>query len=122
MSGRLKGQVAIVTGGAGGIGAATVRRFVDEGARVVVADVQDVAGKTLVTELGESAVYARCDVSREDEVAAGRGRPRSRPSARLDVFFANAGVMGALGPIAATRTEDADATIAVEPARRAALR
>jgi NAD(P)-dependent dehydrogenase (short-subunit alcohol dehydrogenase family) len=103
----------VITGAASGIGAATARRFVDEGARVVVADVQDDAGKALVAELGEeNAVYLHCDVSREDDIASAVGTATDTYGG-LDVFYANAGVMGALGPIARTRTEDADATIAV---------
>jgi NAD(P)-dependent dehydrogenase (short-subunit alcohol dehydrogenase family) len=109
---RLSGKVAVITGGASGIGAATARRFVDEGAKVVVADVQDDAGELLAKELGESAMFVHCDVTREQDVA---GVVDSAVAAfgGLDVFYANAGVMGALGPIATTRTEDADTTIAV---------
>jgi 3alpha(or 20beta)-hydroxysteroid dehydrogenase len=60
--GRLDGKVAIVTGGASGIGAATCRRFVAEGARVVVADVNDDAGAALARELGDRALFRRTDV------------------------------------------------------------
>lgn len=110
---RLEDRVAVVTGGASGIGAATVRRFVEECARVVIADVQDDAGRQLAGELGdERAVYVRCDVTREEDIATAVDTAVST-FGRLDVFYANAGVMGALGPIARTRTEDADATIAV---------
>lgn len=112
MTGRLDGKVAVVTGGASGIGAATVRRFVDEGARVVIADVQDDAGELLAKEVGESTVFAHCDVSSEADVA-GVVATAVATFGGLDVFYANAGVMGALGPIAETRTEDVDATIAV---------
>ena len=69
MSGRLDGKVAVITGGASGIGAATVRRFVDEGAKVVIADVQDDAGELLAKEVGESSVFAHCDVSSEEDIA-----------------------------------------------------
>ena len=58
--GRLSGKVAIVTGGASGIGAATVRRFAEEGARVVCADIADEAGERLVAEIcqaGSDAAY-----------------------------------------------------------------
>jgi 3alpha(or 20beta)-hydroxysteroid dehydrogenase len=63
--GRLDGKVAIVTGAARGQGAAISRRFVDEGARVVVADVADEEGKLLADELGESARYVHHDVTSE---------------------------------------------------------
>lgn len=110
---RLAGRVALVTGGASGIGAAAVRRFVAEGACVVVADVQDDAGRKLAEEAGEDrARYAHCDVTREDDIAAAVDTAVA-VYGTLDIFYANAGVMGALGPIALTRTEDADATIAV---------
>jgi NAD(P)-dependent dehydrogenase (short-subunit alcohol dehydrogenase family) len=110
--GRLTGRVAVVTGGASGIGAATVRRFASEGARVVIADVQDDAGESLAKELGHEALFVHCDVSREEDLA-GLVDTAVATSGSLDVFYANAGVMGALGPIARTRTEDADFTIAV---------
>ena len=61
--GRLDGKVAIVTGGASGIGAATCRRFVAEGARVLVADVNDDAGASFARELGASAVFRHTDVA-----------------------------------------------------------
>lgn len=64
---RLDGKIAIVTGAARGSGQAIARRFVAEGARVVVADVLDDRGKVAVEELGGSAVYRHCDVSEEQD-------------------------------------------------------
>jgi 3alpha(or 20beta)-hydroxysteroid dehydrogenase len=64
--GRLTDKVAIVTGGANGIGAATSRLFVEEGARVVIADL-DEGGVQLARTLGESAVFVRTDVSSESD-------------------------------------------------------
>ena len=61
-TGRLAGRVAIVTGGASGIGRATVLRFCGEGARIVVADINDEAGAAVVAEARERAVYEHCDV------------------------------------------------------------
>ena len=69
MTGQLDGKVAVVTGGASGIGEATVRRFVAEGARVVVADLQDGPGGELVDELGEATRFVRTDVAVEADVA-----------------------------------------------------
>lgn len=66
--GRLSGKIALVTGAAGGQGAAAARRFVEEGARVVIGDVRDDDGKALAAEIG--AHYLRLDVSEEDEWAA----------------------------------------------------
>ena len=60
--GRLDGKVAIVTGGASGIGAATARRFVAEGARVVIADLNDEAGEGVARALGSAAAYRHADV------------------------------------------------------------
>jgi 3alpha(or 20beta)-hydroxysteroid dehydrogenase len=65
--GLLDGKVAIVTGAARGQGAAAARLFVDEGARVVVADVADDAGKACAESLGPSAYYRHLDVSSEDD-------------------------------------------------------
>ena len=112
MSGRLEGKVAIVTGGASGIGAATVRRFVHEGARCVVADLQDELGESLAAELGDAAHFVRCNVTNEDEVAA-LVKSTVERFGRLDCMFNNAGILGAVGPIADTPTEAWDTTIAV---------
>ena len=60
---RLQDRTAIITGGASGIGEATVRLFVAEGARCVIADIQDVRGEALAAELGDAAIYQRTDVS-----------------------------------------------------------
>jgi 3alpha(or 20beta)-hydroxysteroid dehydrogenase len=67
--GRLTGKVALITGAAGGQGAAAARRFTEEGARVVVADVNDEAGKEFAAGIG--AHYLHLDVSQEDQWAAG---------------------------------------------------
>jgi len=68
--GRLDGKVAIVTGGASGIGAATCRRFVAEGARVVVADLNDEAGDAFVRELGDAAAFRHTDVAQLADLEA----------------------------------------------------
>jgi NAD(P)-dependent dehydrogenase (short-subunit alcohol dehydrogenase family) len=91
--GRLDGKVAVITGGASGIGAATVRRFCDEGARVVIADIQEEAGKALAEELGDSTRFARVDVTEEDQVAAAVAIAVDA-FGRLDVMFNKAGIVG----------------------------
>lgn len=111
-SGRLAGKVAVITGGGSGIGAGTARRFVAEGARVVIADVQVDAAHTLADELGNEATAIHTDVTDEDQVAAAIDRAIGRWG-RLDVMFNNAGIMGAVGPIAKTRISDVDLTLAV---------
>lgn len=60
---RLEGKVAIITGGSGGMGETHARRFVKEGAKVVIADIQEDKGKTLANELGEQAIFIKLDVT-----------------------------------------------------------
>jgi len=116
-AGRLDGRVAIVTGGASGIGRATVLRFLAEGARVVVADMNESTGKEtleLAAEDGfaEHVRFARTDVSQESHVAASVALARSE-FGRLDCMFNNAGVGGAFGSLLETEVDDWDFTFAV---------
>jgi NAD(P)-dependent dehydrogenase (short-subunit alcohol dehydrogenase family) len=109
---RLNGKVAVITGGASGIGEGTVRLFADEGAAVVVADVQDDRGRQLAKELGARVAYVHADVAREADVQAAIGEAVSR-FGRLDCLFNNAGFAGVRGRIEETSAEGFDQTIAV---------
>lgn len=89
---RMKDKVVLVTGGAAGIGKATALRFAEEGAKVVICDVNDPVGQETVKQLGEGAAFYKVNVaSREeaqkwiDDVFAKYGR--------LDVLVNNAGVL-----------------------------
>lgn len=112
VAGRLEGKVAVITGAASGIGAGTARRFVAEGAMVVVADMQADAGRALVDELGASARFAATDVTDERDVAAAVDLAVTE-FGRLDVMFNNAGIVGAIGRISETSVEAWDNTIAI---------
>ncbi len=90
MTRRLEGKVAVITGGTSGIGEATARRFVQEGARVVFAGRSEDKGAALARELGERAVFQRADVLREADIAALVDAAVSR-FGRLDCLFNNAG-------------------------------
>jgi NAD(P)-dependent dehydrogenase (short-subunit alcohol dehydrogenase family) len=104
MSGRLAGKVAVITGAASGIGQASARRFVEEGARVVIADVQVQPGQAVAASLGDSARFIACDVTSEDQIAAAVDLAVATWG-KLDVMFNNAGIIGAVGPIADTSRE-----------------
>ncbi|HXA95477.1 MAG TPA: glucose 1-dehydrogenase [Candidatus Dormibacteraeota bacterium] len=110
--GKLDGKVAVITGGASGIGEATVRLFVDEGCRVVVADVLDERGRRLVDGIGKSAVYVHADVSQETQVRAAVEHAVSH-FGRLDCVFNNAGLAGVSGPIAEIPVDGFDRTIGI---------
>jgi NAD(P)-dependent dehydrogenase (short-subunit alcohol dehydrogenase family) len=114
---RLAGKVAIVTGGASGMGRATVMRFLAEGAKVVVADLNEKNGaETLAAARtkghGDHVAFIRCDVANESDVAAAVLLAETR-FGHLDIAYLNAGVGGAFGPIAETAVEDWDYTFAV---------
>jgi NAD(P)-dependent dehydrogenase (short-subunit alcohol dehydrogenase family) len=112
VSGRLEGKVAVITGAASGIGAGTARMFVAEGAKVIVADLQVDAGELLVAELGDSARFALCDVTQEDQVAAAVDMAVAE-FGHLDVMFNNAGIVGAVGRISEMPVEAWDHTMSV---------
>ena len=99
MMGRLDGKVTIVTGGASGMGLATVRKFVAEGARVVIGDVQGDPGAQLERELGDAVRFQMTDVSREADVEALVTRAIEE-FGHLDCIFNNAGFGGIAGEMA----------------------
>src|ERR1700687_1624069 len=111
--GKLDGKVAVITGGASGIGHAAVRLFVEEGCRVVIADLQDDKGTALAGELGgKSASSLHVDVSREADVSGAIAHAVAR-FGRLDCVFNNAGAGGVTGPIAKSPAEGFDQTMGV---------
>jgi NAD(P)-dependent dehydrogenase (short-subunit alcohol dehydrogenase family) len=93
VAGRIEGRVAVVTGGCSGIGLATVRRFVAEGAKVVIGDIDDEGGARLVYELGgiEHVTYVHVDVTSKDEVDA-LFKAAKDTYGSVDIAFNNAGI------------------------------
>ena len=93
MSGRLDGRVAVVTGGCSGIGLATVRRFLEEGAKVVVGDVDDGRGEELAAELGQedTMTYVHVDVTSKEQVDA-LFKTAKDTHGSVDIAFNNAGI------------------------------
>lgn len=109
---RLVGKTAIVTGAASGIGAATARRLVAEGANVLLTDIQDEVGSDLASELGWRAAYRHCNVANESDVAAAVITAAERWG-RLDIMHNNAGFGGASGPIETTTASGWASTLEV---------
>jgi NAD(P)-dependent dehydrogenase (short-subunit alcohol dehydrogenase family) len=93
MAGRLQGKVAVVTGGCSGIGLATVERFVEEGARVVIGDIDDERGHVLVGQLGgeDIATYVSVDVTDKEQVDALFATAKETYGS-VDIAFNNAGI------------------------------
>lgn len=89
----LAGKVAVITGGTSGIGLASVERFVAEGARVVVGDIQDDLGKLLAERLGDSVDFLHTDVTREEDIA-NLVEHAVQTFGQLDVMYNNAGNQG----------------------------
>ncbi len=92
---RLEDKVALITGAGGGIGGESALLFASEGARVVVVDVDEAAGRETVArieERGGRAVFVRADVSRDGDCARMVGEAE-RAFGKLDVLFNNAGIM-----------------------------
>jgi NAD(P)-dependent dehydrogenase (short-subunit alcohol dehydrogenase family) len=108
----LDGRVAIVTGAAGGIGAATARRLSEEGVRVVLADTDEAGVRTLAESLPAPSAWTRADVRAESDVA-GCVDLAVRRFGRVDFHHLNAGIAGSLAAIPALSTEEFDQVMAV---------
>lgn len=109
---RFKDQCVVVTGGASGIGEATVRGIVDEGGAVLIADLQEERGRALATELGSAALFHCTDVTREADIAGAIMLAEKR-FGPLTGMVNNAGVVGAVGSIMDTSAEAFDLTMAI---------
>jgi NAD(P)-dependent dehydrogenase (short-subunit alcohol dehydrogenase family) len=109
---RLENQVAVVTGGARGIGEGIVRRFVQEGARVVFSDLLNEKGKTLEEELGKNVAFYQADATSPSDTEALMTFAVDRFGS-LDCVVNNAGAGGESGPIAGTSVEGFDRSIAL---------
>jgi NAD(P)-dependent dehydrogenase (short-subunit alcohol dehydrogenase family) len=112
---RLQGRVVLITGAASGIGRATAGRLADEGATVVVTDVQDAAGEAAAAELREAAgesLFVHLDVTDEDGWRTAVERVLAELG-RLDILVNNAG-MGDLATIEETSLADWERTVAID--------
>ena len=112
MDKRLEGKVAVITGAASGIGAATAKTYVDHGARVVLGDIQDEAGEGMAAALGGAshAIFRHCNVTNEAEVEA-LVEAAVAGFGQIDIMFNCAGIVGALGPMSTTPAEEWKLTI-----------
>ena len=111
--GILDQKVALITGAAGGIGRATSKLFIEEGAKgVVMADIWDEMGEKVASELGQNALYIHTDVSKESDIKKSIELAVEK-FGRLDIVFSNAGNPGPGGGIEDISAEDFDKTIAI---------
>lgn len=112
MVGRLQDKVAVITGGAGGIGKVTAKRFLDEGASVVLVDLFEDALAEAKKELGESVLTVQADVSKEEDVQKYVDETVEK-FGKIDIFFNNAGIEGKVAPITEQKVEDFDKVLSV---------
>jgi NAD(P)-dependent dehydrogenase (short-subunit alcohol dehydrogenase family) len=113
--GRLDNKVAVITGAGSGMGRATARRFAQEGAAIVIADLNEEMGAETVkecVEAGGRAVFQNTDVTDEAQVKAAVARA-VKEFGKLNVMFNNAGLGGAVGPLEEIKVENWDKTFEV---------
>lgn len=99
----MTGKVAVITGGARGIGAATAKLFAENGAHIVIADILDELGAALASTIGGR--YIHCDVTKEEDVESAV-RLAVSWKGQLDIMFNNAGISGSGGSITRLNMED----------------
>jgi NAD(P)-dependent dehydrogenase (short-subunit alcohol dehydrogenase family) len=114
---RLANRVAIITGGASGMGLASVNRFLAEGANVVIADFNEDTGEAAIAMavangFADQVSFVRTDVANEDDIANMIDHTLNKFS-KVDIMFNNAGVGGAIGPLTETTVESWDYTFDV---------
>ncbi|KAF3435312.1 hypothetical protein FNV43_RR22399 [Rhamnella rubrinervis] len=102
--GRLQGKVALITGAASGLGKVTAHEFIQNGAHVIIADINTDLGPHVVHELGPEAHFVKCDVTVEAQVAEAVEFAVSRLG-KLDIMFNNAGITGPAIPPSITELD-----------------
>jgi NAD(P)-dependent dehydrogenase (short-subunit alcohol dehydrogenase family) len=108
----LNGKVAIITGGASGIGEASVRLFAKKGAQVVIADILAEQGQALADELGANVIFSQTNVFLEEDIRKVVQEAKDR-FGKLDIMFNNAGVGGVSGPVDETDMQAFDITVGI---------
>lgn len=98
MTKRLEGKIAVITGAASGIGLATLERFVEEGAQIVAADIQDKEGRALEKKYAGAVRFVGCDVTVPQQIKAAIDAAESHFGG-LDILFSNAGRVGTLAGV-----------------------
>jgi 3-oxoacyl-[acyl-carrier protein] reductase len=110
--GRIDGKTALITGAGSGFGEGIARKFVEEGARVIVADINDAAGAKVAESLGAAARFVHADVSRAGDMAAAVAAAIDH-SGRLDILINNAGYTHRNAPMLEVTEEEFDRIYAV---------
>jgi NAD(P)-dependent dehydrogenase (short-subunit alcohol dehydrogenase family) len=109
---RLKDKVVIITGGSGGIGVATAKRFVEEGAKVLLVDINEDALKECVSDIGAETSYVVADVSEEEQVNNYTQTAVDRYG-KIDIVLLNAGIEGPFKPLIEVSVEEFDKLMGV---------
>lgn len=112
MARQLENKVAIITGGASGIGLASVEAFVAQGAKVVIADIQDAVGDEIVSRLGSAVAYKHTDISTDGDIEAVVAFAVEK-FGKLDIMFNNAGAQGPADPIIDMAADHFDKSMAL---------
>jgi len=110
--GRLKGKVAIITGGSGGIGAVTGKRFAHEGAKVLLVDIDEESLRQTASDIGKAASYIKADVSEEDQVNL-YTRTAMERYGKIDIVLLNAGVEGPFKPLVEVTVAEFDGLMGI---------
>jgi NAD(P)-dependent dehydrogenase (short-subunit alcohol dehydrogenase family) len=111
--GKLDGRAAVITGGSGGIGRAAAKLFVDEGANVLLVDIEERALRSVVDALGENHASSVCADVTSDDDTQGYVKTAVERYGRIDIYLANAGVEGNIKPIPDYPIDVFDRVIAV---------